>query len=272
MVLPFNPANNLRSGIGRHRRLRGCQRTYPRYTFRRPAYADPLPSSLLTGSLNVDGAGGLFHASHDTLSDGLIVSTKHFESGAGFQGLLIEPDLSDLAGVDTAGILDVLEMWEPARAVGPLAGQRKELVVTALMQKLLSAPCGQPWSQAERNYRRLGGSEAAQQEIEKSVGVPRNSGFLVVLRQEGKKVEPRLTEMADWFSLLAERYSICSEEATCAFALQLANQPAGIRSKYKEEFSPLLKEVENSPVVLRSARYLSLLLANNNQGRPVKWA
>lgn len=237
------------------------------YTFRRPAVACALPSTLLSESRVVADAGGLFHAAHGGLSDSLIVSTRHAEGG--LQGLLIEPDLRDLAGADANGFLRILELWEPTRFVGPFAGQRKERVIASLVHQMLAAFCGQRWATAESNYL-SNGADTMRREIEDAIGL-RHSGFLAVIRRDGEKVGPNFSEVCGWFSEIAERYSICDDEEVCAFALALANQPSGLRSKYKGEFASLLARTASNPVLIRSARYLSLLVRSANQGRLVKW-
>lgn len=228
-------------------------------SFRWPATSVSLEIASALVGLEAQPPGGLYIAQHGEHRDALIVSSPQVSDG--FRGLVVEPDLRVLIDhADAIGTaFHLLEIWNEARLVGPLAGIRRDRVIRGLVRFLYSGLCGSRWSEAEATYLSNNASESALQRLERSVGGP--PGFAIVLRRDYEKMEAGTGPGTQWFADAASRYHVCSEKQLCEFALRLASQPHRLSSFYGENLAGIVRRTSDKTVLLRGARLVALLAA-----------
>jgi len=227
------------------------------FTFHRPAIAEAIDAAEFRKGITIDGAGGLFVAQSGDDCDAIIVSA--YQESSGFQGLIVESDLTHLQTADTEPrtILHLLELWMDARLAGPLAGIRRDRVVLRLCQCLYTRMCGSRWGKAEIAF--LGNTESAGL-LDALVGlVDRRPSFGIVLHRDAGATESGTAERTNWFAALAAQFSVCHEPSLAEFALRLASQPHRLSRAYADQLDSLLRKIIDYPALLRGARLLALL-------------
>ena len=235
------------------------------YSLRCPTESKPVEIKAALAGFMVEPPGGLFIAQQGEHSDVIVVSSPQIMGG--FQGLGIEPDLNDLkhGPIQIRRILRILRLWIDARLVGPLVEIRRDHVTRAILQCLYSRLLGNRWAEAEAAYLLRPGSDAALQQLERSVGGPPN--FAIVLRREHDSVGAGTVPPVKWFAELATRYHVSSERRLCEFALRLASQPHRLSSVFGGELDGWFRRVTDKTVLLRGARFLALLAITKNPKR-----
>ena len=239
-----------------------------------------LPEKALHG-IAVESPGALFYAKHGAHSDRVIVSTGL--SAEGFQGLSANPEFPDLqdGSIMPSASLSLLSQWQSARLSGFLADVRRQQVVDGLLNAIFGVLCGADWARAEAAFLQNPCSEHARDRLQRAVDT--NTGFAAVLRREFARMDDDLSGGSRWYTELAARYSICQPRGVrpksiagtnkylrrnlCTFALRLASQPQRLRRMYGEDLAHLLEEIGKKPAVLRGARLLALLSANQRRGQ-----
>lgn len=245
-----------------------------RFAMERPASPENLtPSYVLSGSA-VEPPGGLFVAQQGEYQDAVAVSAGL--SGTGLQGLGVTPRFGEIedGSVNLEQACRFLELWCNARLAGPLASVRRQKVTDELLRAIYKVLCGASWASAEAAFCSNPSAKYALDGLQR--GVDRNNGFAAVLRRDFAHMNTAFDGAAQWYAELAARYRVCSERRLCEFALRLASQPQRVPGFYGDELDGLLKESRNNPAILRGARLLALLCANEEKLGPVpllpRWA
>jgi len=227
------------------------------FSLRQPAVASPIEIEKASSGVGIPAPGGLYAARHATWDDAIVVSMPVTEKG--FQGLVVEPDLSILNGAAFAviEILELVSLWTRARLFGPLASLRRRRIVDRLMNRLYARLCGFRWAEAEAAFSGQPDSELKLKQLEQAIGGI--ASFGVLLRRDYSKFPLRSTEMMHWFTNVADRYQICSDKRLSESALRLALEPQSFISLAQPALDQMLLEFKDKTVLLRGARFLVLL-------------
>lgn len=227
------------------------------FSLRQPAEPVALETGKALTGVTIPAPGGLYQAIHADCEDGIVVSMPQVEGG--FQGLVIEPNLSALDGdnITVSQILDILNLWMRARLFGPLVSMRRGRIVQRVRNRLYTRLCGRRWAEAETVFIAQPNSEIALKQLEHAIGG--TPGFGVLLRRDYARLDSGSAAGVQWFAEVAERYKVCPDEGLCEFALRLGSEPHGLVSIPKPVLDRLLTETKDKTILLRGARFLALL-------------
>ena len=231
------------------------------FSLRRPAESVSIEIEKALSGITIPAPGGLYETRSANCEDAIIVSMPQVEGG--FQGLVIEPDLSPLDG-DGANItltLDILHLWMRARLFGPLVSLRRRRIVERLLNFLYGRLCGRRWADAEAGFLAQPQSDVALKQLEHAIGG--TPGFGVLLRRDHAKVDAGSAAGVQWFAEVADRYKVCPDKGLCEFALRLGSEPHALGSFPKPILDRLLAEIKDKTILLRGARFLALLSATS---------
>lgn len=222
-----------------------------------------VPDKVLKGIV-VPAPGGLFHAQRGEHCATVMVSTG--QTTKSFKDLSITPTFSDSRkdSNDLVLCLQHLELWNNARLYGPIASVRQERVIVGLLDEIYGRLCGANWTRREVAFRE---NPEGQQAIDTlQYAVDKYSGFADALRMGCPKMGDDMAEVSRWYASLAALYRISPKRKLCDFALRLASQPHRLfETVGVDEMRILLGQVKSKPAIVRGARLLALLSAN--QGR-----
>ena len=98
-----------------------------------------------------------------------------------------------------------------------------------------------------------------QQNIEKK------NGFGAVLRRDFKRINDGLAQSTQWYVEVAGHTISARSSRLCEFALWLACQPQRLPELYDRDLDTLFHLLRSCPAILRGARMLALLSANQGQ-------
>jgi len=229
------------------------------FSLRHPAESISIVIDKALSGIAIPTPGGLYEAHHAKCEDSIVVSMPQVEGG--FQGLVIEPDLSPLDGDggSIALILEILRLWMRARLFGPLVSIRHRRVVDRILNRLYARLCGRRWAEAEVAFLANPQSEPTMKQLEHTIGG--TPGFGVILRRDHNKVDAGSTAGIGWFADVAARYQVCSDRGLCEFAMRLASEPHNLASVPKPVLDRLLTEIKDKTILLRGARFLALVSA-----------
>lgn len=232
-------------------------------SFEQPATTLPLNNAEALLGLRVSDPGGLYEARQPSTNDALIVRTRHVQGG--FQGLLINPNQSDLAALSVRNLLGALPAWTSARLAGPLAVNGRDRIVCALLQAFYAKLCGDRWANAEQTYLSNPSAQNAMDQLQRFFG-RQSAGFSVVLRRDFKRMDAGTGSGTNWFVEVASRYGVCSEPELCELALRVASQPLDLLNKSDDELAALLVRLAEMPELMRGARLVALcaIVASGN--------
>lgn len=230
-------------------------------TFQNPLDFTELEPRLAFAGFPAEAPGGLFVAIQGAHTDAFVLSAP--QTGNSLQVLLVNPRF--LAPADdvnnTASALRLLLLWSNAHVAGPLATNRRDHVTRGILGFVYGALTGHDWSQVEGDYLAAPRAEHSQDRLTRSVGGP--PAFAVILRRDYRTIAEDTATGERWFAELAERYKVCSNPALSSFALRLASCPSNVFAMYKENLQTLFTEIKRVPTLLRGARLLALLSAND---------
>jgi len=128
-----------------------------------------------------------------------------------------------------------------------------------MLNRLYARLCGRRWAEAETVFLSNAQSDPAMKQLEHAIGG--TPGFGVILRRDHMKVEAGAPAGIQWFADVAARYQINSDRGLSEFALQMASAPHGLVSLPKPVLDRLLTEIKDKTVLLRGARFITLLSA-----------
>jgi hypothetical protein len=234
------------------------------FSFHHPTEPTAVGTNSAFSGMTIPTPGGLYEARHATFHDAIVVSTPQIEGG--LQGLIIEPDLSNIGTetINVSTILELLHLWIHARIFGPLVSIRRRRIVERILNRLYARLCGSRWARAETLFLSNPQSDTALKQLEHAIGgMP---GFGVILRRDYTKVEGGSPAGIQWFTDVAARYQICTDRGLSEFALQLACEPHRLVSIPKNVLDRLFTEIKPKTILLRGARFLALLWAADCPG------
>ncbi len=229
------------------------------YSMQRPLRGAICAQEAHRFGLVVPSPGGLFHASRGQNADVVVVSTGL--TADGLQGLGVSPVVDEISPgtVTLADACKVLALWWKARLAGFLADGRcqqvKDRIAVAIFRKI----CGAKWTADELTYRQNPNSPVANVNLKRAVdGLP---GFAAVLHRDHAALDKDFGQASSWYAELAYRYNVCSDPVLCSFALRLASAPHRLPDTFGAKLDSLLDQVVSQPTILRGARLLAVLCA-----------
>lgn len=242
----------------------GQEGHHPRSYFRsmeRPLAATELSADLVRAGIEIPSPGGLFVAQLDSYSDMIVVSVGL--TGAGLQGLGITPTFTEIddGSVGLGDACRALALWSGARLAGFLPDVRRQQLTDGLAGAIYKQLCGWHWARAEGAFCATPNSSAVVDGLQRSVY--NRPGFAAVLRRDYRCVEDDFDRTSNWYGDLARRHGVCGDQRVCEAALRLAGDPHVFSQTAGDELDKLLEELRQSPAVLRGARMLALLCAND---------
>ncbi len=235
------------------------------YSMERPLKAVPVAPETALSGIAVVPPGGLFLAKHGAHSDTVTVSTGL--TGEGLQGLSVRPSFAEAlnGSVAVAGCFQLLEQWRKARLAGFLSKVRSEQVIRGLIEAVYEALYGSEWKRAEAVFCANPKSRKAIERLQNAVHPP--SGFAAVLRRDYKKAGGDPARIVSWYKSVSERYGLAPRRFECKFAFDLASQPERLPRIFGADFEPMLASVRHKSPLLRGARFLQLILAEQKSAQ-----
>ena len=233
------------------------------YPLERPLSAVALLPSNVRSGVAVDAPGALFLARRDQYQDAIVVSTV-LASG-GLRGLGVTPSCEEIrAGtVPLARAIALFELWRRARLAGFLPDVRRGQIVDGILQAIHGKLGGANWARAESAYLTDPASPRSLERLKR--GVSKHGGFAAILQSEHEILSEDAVKGATWFAECAVRYGVSPDRKLSELALRLAGFPAGLPEVYGDELAGLLDRLGREPALLRGARFLALLSANEGR-------
>ncbi len=225
------------------------------YPFSHPAQPEPISLECAVKGFLPENEGGLCVVSYGEIEQALIVSMPAVVGG--LQGLLVQPSLANLpySASTMPQIADLVSLWSTAKLVGPLAGNRRDRVATALRHALRELVCGAEWIDIEDEYTNSPRGIADLRRFARATGAP--SAFNFVLARDVARFQtmPPTQRTKDLIGL-AQRYKIASREA-CSYALQVASwlERGG---RWSEVIAERITSSKDAVSLTRAARFLTL--------------
>ena len=232
------------------------------FSMKRPLKEESCPPNEVLRGIVVPPPGGLFYAQYGEHCTTVIVSTGR--TAKSFKDLSITPEFSDLrkGSIDLARCLQLLGAWNNARLYGPLASVRQETVINGLVGEIYGRLCGTEWTKRETAFRKNPGH--AVEALQRAVDM--HSGFAAALRKGCSKMDDDMAAASQWYADVAQRYNVSPKPRLCDFALRLASQPHRLSETFgADEMRSLLNRVKSNPAIVRGARLLALLSANQDR-------
>lgn len=232
-----------------------------------PTRIEQLDVGSALAGFDVESPGGLFIARNGKFRDVVIVSTGL--SGSGLEGLGVQPVYTRIADSPKSIIkhMRILRYWKSARLAGFLANARRSQVVVGLTTRLNGALAGRDWGRAEAAFMRNTDRGKGFDQLHSLLD--HRGGFPSVLRRDAQSIEGKREAVVDWYAELAARYSVCSDHALCALAIDIASRPHEVPRLYRDRLPELLKRIMAKPLLLRGARVVALSHACA-ENRPVE--
>jgi hypothetical protein len=221
-----------------------------------PATRVSLDDAATHSGVNVADPGGLFEAQHPRVQDTLVVSTPVIKGT--LQGLIIEPQRAELLKLSPRALLDSAGTWAAARLAGPLASNRRDRVVSALLSCLLGKICGDRWAAAEDAFRNNPGSSLASLDRFQNLFPRQVAGFVAVLRRDYSRMDEGTEVGAKWFAELAKRHGVCVDMKLSAAALRVVSQPLFLTRLPETEADKLIADLSAQPELIHGARLVAL--------------
>jgi hypothetical protein len=233
------------------------------YSLERPLSAVALDPSNARSGVAVVAPGALFLARRDEYQDAIVVSTGR--ASGGLRGLGVSPSCEEIwaAAVPLARAIELFELWRRARLAGFLPDIRRGQIVEGILKAIYGRVGGPHWARAETEYLNDPTSARALETLKR--GVFKHGGFAAVLRRDYEIVNKDAAEGAAWFGERAVRFGITTDRNLSEFALRLAGSPAGLPDIYGGELDGLVKQLVAESTLLRGARFVALLCANEGR-------
>ena len=240
------------------------------YPFERADLPIDIEFRQTDSGLRPQGNGGLYVASCGELRACIVASVW---KKAGLEGLAIHPRFA--AGLAEPGalarLLKNLRDWQGAMAFGPLANQRRNIVVSDLQSHLFEWLCGRRWASLERQIHDEGLTTELRSSLEEEVvhkkvsfGIALSNGWTEIITDSFSETNKR-------FHKCAERFQICADPEITATALRLAAQPASVVLSYGPDLTDRLGAVRAMPEMVRASRLLVILSGENGRANIERW-
>jgi hypothetical protein len=231
------------------------------YPFRNPTQPAPLDSAQASAGFP-PAAGGLYVCELPPHRDAVIITAAR--TTGDLRQLLISPDdESQFRGHAGAGeLVSALALWKDARAAGPLAESQRAHIVVWLSHHLVKTLCGADWLAHEIAYLSRTRSDADREFLGHCVG---NHSFAAALRLNAPAKIAEKSIDGRWLAEVASRHSVPAGQELADFALCLAAEPHRLPPLYHQDLQSLLTQAAFCPVILRGARFLSLLKSTSSE-------
>ncbi len=215
---------------------------------------------------DIQSPGGLYVAQNGTFRDAVVVSAGL--SGSGLEGLGVKPIYGrihdDPKAIETQ--MRILRHWMSARLVGFLANARRRQIVDGILTRLYGALAGQDWGREEANFASTSDLYRGFNRLQRLLD--HRGGFPIVLRRDAAMVEGGRKTVSEWYADLSARYGVCSDQALCSLAIDIACRPQDVPDLYRESLQEQLQIIMKNPLLLRGARLVALRQALANGGAP----
>jgi hypothetical protein len=163
-------------------------------------------------------------------------------------------------------LISLAQLWsEASLPPDPLGGIRKTAVLRATTATIVGVIGGERWQRLEDQL--LRGHEPTIAEMRDAVGDERYQRELALdlahqgVRFEENDLERRASKLAFALAMHAGRAGVQSNESHFAeFLLRLATEPASLSSWPQPQLTEALQRALASPVLLRAARFVVLLV------------
>jgi len=237
----------------------GLEATEPKcrvFSMETPTCMERLEAENALEGFDVHSPGALFVAQNGRFWDAVVVSAGL--SGSGLAGLGVQPVYARIADKPKSIIkhMKILRFWTCARLAGALANARRSQVVDGLLTRLYGALAGRDWGRAEAD---LVGSDDRERSFDHLQSMfDYRRGFPAVLRREAAEVKGNRLAIAEWYGQIAERYGVCSDQALCTLAIDIASRPHDVPRLYRKALPSQLKRIMAEPLLLRGARLVAL--------------
>lgn len=233
------------------------------YPLERPLSAVALVPSNVRSWIAVDAPGALFLARCEQYQDAIVVSTG--PASGGLRGLGVSPSYEEIrtGAVPLARAIGLFELWRRARLAGFLPDIRRDQIVEGILKSIYGKLGGANWARAETAYLDEPTSARALETLER--GVFKRGGFAAELLRDYEILNKDAVEGAAWFAELAVRFGVSVDRKLSGFALHLAGGSAGLLDIYGGELHGFLEQLASEPALLRGARFLALLCANEGR-------
>ncbi|MDD7972915.1 hypothetical protein [Roseinatronobacter alkalisoli] len=234
------------------------------FSMETPTRIERLDAGSALSGFDVQSPGGLFITQNGKFRDLVIVSTGL--SGSGLEGLGVQPVYDSIADSPKSIIkhMRILRYWRTARLAGFLANARRAQVVIGLTTRLHGALAGRDWGRAEAAFMRSNDRENGFDHLQSLLD--HRGGFPAVLRRDAVSIEGGRKAIASWYAELAARYGVCSDQALCTLAVDIASRPHEVPRLYRDRLPALLKRIMAKPLLLRGARIVALSHACADNG------
>lgn len=237
------------------------------YGMERPRDVQSIDPEKALRGYKVEPPGGLFTAKIGRSRDYIAVSTGL--SGSHLAGLGVRPNHGHISGDPKAiiNLLLILRYWKSARVAGDLGSFHRWQVINTLVQGLVGIMAGWDWARIESQLIEEGNAATALSRLQSRVN--KNSGFASVIVRDVGKIAGGRKHLIAWFTDLAKRYRISSDEDLCQFALELASRPYALPTLYLEGLENHIRRAKANQTLLRAAR-LAILCKVGENGKAVR--
>ncbi|MEZ5758281.1 MAG: hypothetical protein R3D86_08675 [Emcibacteraceae bacterium] len=196
--------------------------------------------------------GGLYIAKVGNFTDAVVVSTGL--TGEGLDGLGVHPNHGHISDnpKKIIKLLLILRYWKLARIAGFLATARQRQVTNMLMHGLIGIVAGWDWARTEAKL--INSSDAVATLSKLQSLIKHKSGFSSVIIRDAPLANEGHRAMRIWFTELAKRYGISSNDNLCKFVFDLANRPQSVTKIYRNDLVNLITQAKSSQTLIRGAR------------------
>ncbi|MBO3056575.1 hypothetical protein J4763_07195 [Burkholderia pseudomallei] len=239
------------------------------YPFERAISPTNIELGQIDSGLHPEGNGGLYVASCAELHACVVASVWR---KAGLEGLAVHPSF-DTDPTEPGALERLLKNigdWCESRAFGPLANQRRDIVVSDLRNHLFECLCGRRWASIERQVQDRGLTAELRNSLEEAVhkkvsfGIALSKGWSEIMTNS-------ILETSKRFHKCAERFQICADPEITATALRLATQPAHVVRSLGPDLSDRLRPVRAMPEMVRASRLLVILSGEAGRENIEQW-
>ncbi len=224
------------------------------------------PEKALRG-FKVEPPGGLFAAQIGKSRDYIVVSTGL--SDTQLAGLGVQPHHGHISGdpKDIIKLLRILRYWNNARVAGDLGSFHRWQVINTLMQGIVGIVAGFDWARAEARLIGAGDPHEALSRLQSLIN--HKSGMASVIIRDAATQTGGRKQLIAWFSDLAKRYQIATNDDSCQFAMEFAGRPHALPTLYLAGLENRIRDAQTSQTLVRAARLTILCnsLADGGAGR-----
>ncbi|KMP10705.1 hypothetical protein UZ36_06805 [Candidatus Nitromaritima sp. SCGC AAA799-C22] len=241
------------------------------YEFIAPDEKKIIPEDQITGMKNFAEKEGLYAANNGIASCNLIFLPTKATSLADLE---FRPALKGyIRNVgDLKQIICLNELWGSAQVIGQvLAIIRQRKVMEALQRKLTCLICGKKWIEAESYFLKNPKDQGSLDKFGDALKSKPKSFHVLIKNKFVELIDIPPNERVSWFAEKSKKFGIYGNRELCEFALRLATSPQTIRHWADEKIDKYLEEILDQPILMRAARMLGLLIAEEHEFQGSNW-